>query len=207
MFQDFINEFIILFVAIDPVGTVPLLATVTRSMDEVARRKLVVRGVIIAACVLFGFAIFGQMLLHAMGISFASFRIAGGIILFLVGLQMVFQAHTEEFKHNAAEYGGRDLAVFPIAMPYIAGPGAILSVMVVMRETPGSTTNFLVKCGILVLVMVVTLITLLFTSRLHKILGRTGGEVIARVMGILLAALAAESVVHGVLEALGRGSV
>ena len=207
MFQNFINEFIILFVAIDPVGTVPLLATVTRKMDEVSRRKLVVRGVVIAAGVLFGFAIFGQMLLHAMGISFASFRIAGGIILFLVGLQMVFQAHTEEFKHNPAEYGGRDLAVFPIAMPYIAGPGAILSVMVVMRETPGSTTNFLVKYLILVLVMVVTLITLLFTSRLHKILGRTGGEVIARVMGMLLAALAAESVVHGVLEALGRGTV
>ena len=207
MFQDFINEFIILFVAIDPVGTVPLLATVTRSMDEVSRRKLVVRGVVIAAGVLFGFAIFGQMLLHAMGISFASFRIAGGIILFLVGLQMVFQAHTEEFKHNPAEYGGRDLAVFPIAMPYIAGPGAILGVMVVMRETPGSTTNFFVKCLILVLVMVVTMVTLLFTSRLHKVLGRTGGEVIARVMGMLLAALAAESVVHGVLEALGRGSV
>ena len=207
MFQNFINEFIILFVAIDPVGTVPLLATVTRNMDEVSRRKLVVRGVVIAAGVLFGFAIFGQMLLHAMGISFASFRIAGGIILFLVGLQMVFQAHTEEFKHNPAEYGGRDLAVFPIAMPYIAGPGAILSVMVVMRETHGSITNFLVKCMILVLVMVVTLITLLFTSRLHKILGRTGGEVIARVMGMLLAALAAESVVHGVLEALGRGTV
>jgi len=203
LLQAFINEFILLFVAIDPIGTVPLLAALTRGMDEPTRRRLVTRGVTIAACVLFSFAIFGQLLLTALGVSFASFRIAGGVLLFLVGVQMVFQAHSAEDKHNLGEFGGRDLAIFPIALPYIAGPGAILAVMVVMRGAP-DISNFMLKCVTLATVMGVTLWLLLSTSRLNRLLGRTGSEVIARVMGILLAALAAESVVRGILEALGR---
>lgn len=203
MLQAFINEFILLFVAIDPIGTVPLLAALTSNMDEPARRLLVTRGVTIAACVLFSFAIFGQILLTALGISFASFRIAGGVLLFLVGVQMVFQAHAAEDKHTAGEFSGRDLAIFPIALPYIAGPGAILAVMVVMRGAP-DVSNFMLKCVTLAAVMGATLWLLLSTSKLNKFLGRTGSEVIARVMGILLAALAAESVVRGILEALGR---
>jgi len=203
LLQAFINEFILLFVAIDPIGTVPLLAALTSNMDEPARRRLVTRGVTIAACVLFSFAIFGQILLTALGISFASFRIAGGVLLFLVGVQMVFQAHAAEDKHTAGEFSGRDLAIFPIALPYIAGPGAILAVMVVMRGAP-DVSNFMLKCVTLAAVMGATLWLLLSTSKLNKFLGRTGSEVIARVMGILLAALAAESVVRGILEALGR---
>lgn len=203
MLQAFINEFILLFVAIDPIGAVPLLAALTRTMDEPARRRLVTRGVTIAACVLFSFAIFGQILLTALGVSFASFRIAGGVLLFLVGVQMVFQAHAADDKHHAGEFSGRDLAIFPIALPYIAGPGAILAVMVVMRGAP-DVSNFMLKCVTLAAVMGATLWLLLSTSKLNKLLGRTGSEVIARVMGILLAALAAESVVRGILEALGR---
>lgn len=204
LFQAFMNEFILLFVAIDPIGTVPLLAALTRGMDEPARRRLVTRGVTIAACVLFSFAIFGQFLLTALGVSFASFRIAGGVLLFLVGVQMVFQAHSGDEKHPASDFSGRDLAIFPVALPYIAGPGAILAVMVVMRGAPDAS-NFVLKCVTLAAVMGTTLWLLLSTSKLNKLLGRTGSEVIARVMGILLAALAAESVVRGVIEALGRG--
>ncbi|MEI6833754.1 MAG: MarC family protein [bacterium] len=203
MLRAFINEFILLFVAIDPIGTVPLLAALTGTMDEPARRRLVTRGVTIAACVLFSFAIFGQILLTALGVSFASFRIAGGVLLFLVGVQMVFQAHAADDKHTTGEFSGRDLAIFPIALPYIAGPGAILAVMVVMRGAP-DVSNFMLKCVTLAAVMGTTLWLLLSTSKLNKLLGRTGSEVIARVMGILLAALAAESVVRGILEALGR---
>ncbi len=203
MLRAFINEFILLFVAIDPIGTVPLLAALTSNMDEPARRRLVTRGVTIAACVLFSFAIFGQILLTALGISFASFRIAGGVLLFLVGVQMVFQAHATDDKHTTGEFSGRDLAIFPIALPYIAGPGAILAVMVVMRGAP-DVSNLMLKCVTLAAVMGATLWLLLSTSKLNKLLGRTGSEVIARVMGILLAALAAESVVRGILEALER---
>jgi multiple antibiotic resistance protein len=207
MVRIFINDFITLLVAIDPIGTVPLLTAMTRAMKADARKSLVLRGVMIATIVLLSFAIFGNFLLRSMGISFSSFRIAGGIILFIVGLQMVFQDHAEEMKPETGDAAGRDVAVFPLALPYIAGPGAMLATMVQtqgMMETPGL---FAMKLGALLLVMLVSLVTLLSTAKLNKILGRTGSEVIARVMGILLAALAAESVVRGILEAIGKTPV
>jgi multiple antibiotic resistance protein len=204
LFKEFMGDFITLLVVIDPFGTVPLLAAATHNTKEDARKKLVLRAVFIATCVLMGFAVFGNLLLGALGIAFSSFRIAGGIILFLVGLQMVFADHSAEFRAAQAEQPGRDLAVFPIALPYIAGPGAMLAVMVEMRNLTESTAQFAVKISTLLLVMLVTLVTLLFTTKLHKLMGRTGGEVIGRVMGILLAALAAESVIRGLFEALGQ---
>lgn len=204
MSKIFINDFITLLVAIDPIGTVPLLAAMTRNMKPETRGHLVKRGVLIATLVLLGFAIFGNFLLRSMGISFASFRIAGGIILFIVGLQMVFQNHGEELKHTFDESGSRDLAVFPVALPYIAGPGAMLATMVQTQGFMESPTMFVSKIGALLLVMVITMLTLVSSVRVIKILGNTGSEVIGRVMGILLAALAAESVVRGVLEALVR---
>ena len=205
MLQEFINGTVTLFVAIDPIGSVPLLAALTRHMKEDERRSLVKRGVLIAGVVLLGFAIFGHFLLKTMGISFSSFRIAGGIILFIVGLQMVFQEHSAPLKETSdKESAGRDLAIFPIALPYIAGPGAMLAIMVESRNMTESPLHFGLKIASLMVVMLITLLALLSTTRLNKVLGRTGGEVIGRVMGILLAALAAESVVRGVLEALGR---
>ncbi len=208
MFQEFINDTVTLFVAIDPIGSVPLLAALTRHMKEEERTKLVTRGVFIAGVVLLGFAIFGHLLLRTMGISFSSFRIAGGIILFIVGLQMVLQDHAGQIKDASdKDTQGRDIAIFPIALPYIAGPGAMLAIMVEARNMTESPLQFGMKISSLLLVMLVTLVALRNTTRLNKVLGRTGGEVIGRVMGILLAALAAESVVRGVLEAFGRTPV
>lgn len=203
-FKIFLNQFVTMLVVIDPIGTVPLLAAATVALTPEARSKIVIRGVFIAACVLLGFAVFGHFLLTSMGISFSSFRIAGGIILFIVGLQMVFQQHGE-LKNADLDLSRQDLAVFPIALPYIAGPGAMLAIMVdnpIMVDN--LWLNFGVKIASLILVLLVTLFVLLSTTRLNRVLGRTGSEVIARVMGILLAALAAESVVRGVLEALGK---
>jgi multiple antibiotic resistance protein len=201
--RNFLNEFVTMLVVIDPIGSVPLLAAATVHLKPDARRKIVMRGVLIAGCVLMGFAVFGHLLLTSMGISFSSFRIAGGIILFIVGLQMVFHDHAE-MKDAGVEMPGRDLAVFPIALPYIAGPGAMLAIMVENQSVTDAATHFSMKIMTLVLVMLVTLVVLLSTTRLNRMLGRTGSEVIGRVMGILLAALAAESVVRGVLEAFGR---
>jgi multiple antibiotic resistance protein len=202
--RDFMNSFITLLVIIDPIGTVPLLAALTHNMSEADRGLLVRRGVMIAACVLLGFAIFGHLLLQSLGVSFSSFRIAGGIILFLVGLQMVFADHSAQIRDARQEHHGRDVAVFPLALPYIAGPGAMLAVMVEMRATSGFSYHLATTTTALLAVMAVTLLILLSATKINRVLGRTGGEVIGRVMGILLAALAAESVVRGTLEALGR---
>jgi multiple antibiotic resistance protein len=173
-------------------------------MKPELRSQLVRRGSIIATLVLLAFAIFGNFLLRSMGISFASFRIAGGIILFIVGLQMVFQDHGEEMKHAYEEPGARDMAVFPIALPYIAGPGAMLATMVQTQGLFDSPQMFAGKIGALLIVMGITMVTLMSSVKLIRILGKTGSEVIGRVMGILLAALAAESVVRGLMEAWGR---
>ncbi len=205
-FKIFLNEFVTMFVSIDPIGSVPLLAAATRHFTPEARRKVISRGVFIAGCVLLGFAVFGHFLLASMGISFSSFRIAGGIILFIVGLQMVFHQHAE-LKSADIDSSRQDLAVFPIALPYIAGPGAMLASMVGKPGVENSAVNFGIKIVSLLLVLLVTLLVLLSTTKLNRILGRTGSEVIGRVMGILLAALAAESVVRGVLEAFGRASI
>lgn len=197
-----INDFITLFVALDPIGIIPLLIPLTARLSDHERRWVVIRSVLIATAVLGGFAVFGHMLLGAMGISFASFRIAGGLILFLVGIKMIFDEPASSIKSGHEEQG-KDIAVFPLALPYMAGPGTMLAVMVATRQQEFEAVVLLAKVGVLILTMTVTLGILISASKIHRFLGRTGTEVIGRVMGIILAALAAESVVRGILEVFG----
>lgn len=198
-----INDFITLFVAIDPVGTAPLIIPLTAGMLQQERRKVIIRAVLIATAVLAGFALFGHMLLSAMGISFASFRIAGGAVLFLVGIRMIFEDSDSSVKGGHTEKG-RDIAVFPLALPYMAGPATMLAVMVSTRQNEFHAGLLAAKVGVLFLTMFVTFIILVNAVKINKWIGQTGSEIIGRVMGIFLAALAAESVVQGVLEVFLR---
>lgn len=198
--RNLVNDFITLFVAIDPVGTAPLIIPLTAGLSLQERRKVVVRAVLIATAVLAGFALFGHMLLSAMGISFASFRIAGGVVLFLVGIRMIFDDSSNESVKSGHAEKGRDIAVFPLALPYMAGPATMLAVMVATRQNEFDAVLLTAKVCVLFLTMFVTFIILINATKINKWIGRTGSEVIGRVMGIFLAALAAESVVQGVLE-------
>lgn len=195
-----INDFITLFVAIDPLGTAPLLLPLMGHLPAAERKRIILRGAFIASCILAGFALFGHVLLASMGISFAAFRIAGGLVLFIVGARMIFDEHDSNAKQGHKE-SGRDIAVFPLAMPYLAGPATTLAVMVATQQEVFDPWLLAAKIGVLALVMIITVLILLSSGRIQKILGRTGSEVIGRVMGILLAALAAESVIRGVSEA------
>lgn len=197
--RNLINDFITLFVAIDPVGTVPLILPLTAGFSAQERRNVIVRAVLIATAVLAGFGLFGHMLLSAMGISFASFRIAGGLVLFLVGIRMIFDDSETSIKSGHAE-NGRDIAVFPLALPYMAGPATMLAVMVATRQKEFDPIDLAAKVGVLVLTMASTFLILINSTKINKLIGRTGSEIIGRVMGIILAALAAESVVQGILE-------
>lgn len=201
--RNLINDFITLFVAIDPVGTAPLIIPLTIGLSAQERRSVIVRAVLIATLVLGGFALFGHMFLSAMGISFASFCIAGGLVLFLVGIRMIFDDSDASVKTGHAEKG-RDIAVFPLALPYMAGPATMLAVMVATRQDKFDGAVLAAKVGVLFLTMLVTFIILINAVKINKWIGRTGSEVIGRVMGIFLAALAAESVVQGVLEVFVR---
>jgi multiple antibiotic resistance protein len=200
MIELFISAFITFFVVIDPPGCAPIYASLTSSVPERDRRVMAVRAVLVAALILLIFALFGEQMLGALGISLDSFRIAGGIMLFLIALEMVFEKRTERREDRAQEIIEQpeieDVSIFPMAMPMIAGPGSIAAVMLLTSQHDG-IDNALVILGALGSVLLLTLIGLIAAGPLMRILGHKVEAVITRVLGVLLGALAVQFVVDG----------
>jgi multiple antibiotic resistance protein len=199
-----------LFVTIDPIGTAPMFAALTANQSAPERRRTALRGVLIAAGVLVGFALVGEALLAAMGIGLEAFRIAGGVLLLLLSIEMVMVRHSglrTTTDSEERESGQRaDVSVFPLAIPLVAGPGAMTSVVLLMGAADGLATMALVL-GELLLVLAVTLVCFLGAGRVQKWLGVTGVNVVTRVSGLLLAALAVQFVLDGLSGALaGNGA-
>ena len=192
-----------LLVTIDPIGTGPVFAALTRGSDDAHRRRMAVKGVVIAAVILFVFAFVGDFLLRALGIGFPAFRIAGGILLLLLAIDMAFARPSgirsttgpeqEEATHK------EDISVFPLAIPLIAGPGALTSLLL-MGKAQGDILSQGVVLGVLTLVLLANLAVLLAAAKVSKLMGVTGVNVINRVLGILLAALACQFVIDGILQ-------
>ena len=191
-----------LLVTIDPVGLAPVFVGLTASQSHSQRRRLALKGTVVGGLILFFFAFAGEALLRALGISFGAFRIAGGILLLLVAIDMVFaresgaRTTTEDENREAREY--EDISVFPLAIPLIAGPGAMTAIVLAMGQATGNPALQASILGVLAGVLAVTLVTLLFASRLGRYLGVTGTNVINRVLGILLTALACQFVLDGI---------
>ncbi|WP_339823560.1 MarC family protein [uncultured Parasphingorhabdus sp.] len=200
MIELFISAFITFFVVIDPPGCAPIYASLTSSVPERDRRVMAIRAIFVAAIILLVFALFGEQMLGALGISLDSFRIAGGIMLFLIALEMVFEKRTERREDRAQEIIEQpeieDVSIFPMAMPMIAGPGSIAAVMLLTSQHDG-IDNALVILGALATVLLLTLIGLLAAGPLMRILGNKVEAVITRVLGVLLGALAVQFVVDG----------
>ncbi|MGB5484953.1 MarC family protein [Parasphingorhabdus sp.] len=200
MIELFISSFITFFVVIDPPGCAPIYASLTSSVPERDRRIMAVRAIFVAALILLVFALFGEQMLSALGISLDSFRIAGGIMLFLIALEMVFEKRTERREDRAQEIIEQpeieDVSIFPMAMPMIAGPGSIAAVMLLTSQNDG-IDNALVILGALGGVLLLTLIGLLAAGPMMRILGNKVEAVITRVLGVLLGALAVQFVVDG----------
>jgi multiple antibiotic resistance protein len=199
MLQQIARDFLMLLVTIDPIGTVALFVPLTAAMSAQEKRRTAWRAVLISAGVLIGFLVAGQVLLSHLGIRLVSFQLAGGVILFLFGLQMVFG--TGVASEGATAEPDHDITVFPLAMPAIANPGAIMAVVLLTDNHRQSIAEQGLTALVLLVVLALTLGALLASSRIHKMLGATGANVLIRVMGLLLAALATEQVVGGV-EAL-----
>jgi len=200
--NEILFDFVTIWVTVDPIGTVPLYLAVTKEMPAKSRRRAAVRATIIAFVLLAAFLYLGQYLLEAMRINLLSFQIAGGIVLFLFALTMIFDKGT---TNNAPADDGHDVAVFPLAMPSIAGPGALLSVVVL---TDNNTHNFwqeTLTCGLMALVLVATLILMLLGDRLMGLIGRSGANILSRVMGMILAAVAVQMVYSAFQGTLGPG--
>lgn len=200
MIELFISAFVTLFVVIDPPGCAPIYASITADANAQQRRSMAIRSVIVAGGILLVFALFGEVLLSSLHIELNSFRIAGGIMLFLIALDMVFEKRTERREQRAQKVIDtpeiEDVSIFPMAMPMIAGPGSIASVMLLVSQNEGLDRALTILAA-LVAVLLLTLFALLTAGPLMKLLGAKAEAVITRLLGVLLAALAAQFVIDG----------
>jgi multiple antibiotic resistance protein len=190
-----ITSFVALFVIIDPVGLTPLFIALTRGMSAQARRKITIRAIGVSFFVLMLFALFGETVLGFVGISMPAFRVAGGILLFLTALDMLFQRRTKR-REDQSEDDADDPSVFPLAIPLIAGPGSITTIILIAGSTPGPIG--FASAGVVAVVGLISVyIFFALADGLEKLLGKTGIDVITRLLGMLLAALSVQFVLEG----------
>ncbi len=209
MLQTAVYHFIALIVILDPVGTAAIFAGLTRGTPAAHRRRMAIRGVTVAGVTLLVFAFAGDLLLRSLGIGLPAFRIAGGILLFLLAIDMLF-AHRLGFQRlteseNREADRAEDISVFPLAIPLIAGPGGLTTMVLLMGRAGGRLEAELLLLGVLIFTLAISLGLLLAAGRVVTILGTTGVNVVSRILGILLAALAAQLVLDGVNAGLTLG--
>ena len=208
MFNFLAGAFITLFVIIDPFGVIPIFIALTRGDSKAERAKIARKATIISLVWLLGFAFVGDYLLDSLGISIPSFRIAGGILLLLAAIDMVVARHsgisstTQDEQREALQRD--DISVFPLAIPLIAGPGALVSAVILMREVEGDLLMQLGLIVVLVLVVLIMYVCLLMAEPLSKLLGVTGSNVLGRVFGIILAALVVQFIIDGLSQSVGH---
>ena len=201
MIHLFVSSFITFFVVIDPPGCAPIFAGLTGDYPPAHRRLMAFRSVAVASGILIFFALLGEGLLRTLGISLAAFRIAGGIMLFLIALDMVFERRTQRRESRAQEVSADpehdDISVFPMGIPMIAGPGSIASVMLLMARTDGVQSSAVVLAA-LAAILLLTLLALLAAGALMRLLGKRLEAMLTRLLGVILAALAAQFVIDGI---------
>jgi multiple antibiotic resistance protein len=201
MIELFVSAFVTFFVVIDPPGCAPIFAGLTRDCPPKERRMMAIRSVLVASGILLFFGLLGEDLLKHLGISLAAFRIAGGIMLFLIALEMVFERRTQRRENRAQEVEAdpehEDVSVFPMAIPMIAGPGSIASVMLLMARSDGLRESLTVLAA-MGAILLLTMLSLLAAGTLMRLLGHKMEAMLTRLLGVILAALAAQFVIDGI---------
>ena len=203
MIELFGSALVTFLVIIDPPGCAPIFASLTRGSTPAHRRAMAVRAALIAWAILMFFALLGRPMLEALGISLASFRIAGGVMLFMIALDMVFERRTQRRESRANSIEGtpeaEDISVFPMAIPMIAGPGSIASAMLWVSRADGPTEVAIVLAAITVVILL-TLFSLLAAGAIMRLIGDKLEAMITRILGVILAALAAQFIVDGIRQ-------
>ena len=202
-----IAAFTTLFIIMDPPGLAPVFIALTQGMTPSQRRAIAIRACIVAASLLMLFLFVGEALLGFIGISMDAFRIAGGVLLFLTALDMLFQRRQARREDNAAEGQAEhqdDPSVFPLALPLIVGPGAITTVILLAGNSP-SAADYGAIAGVVFAVLIITFLSFLAAPAIERVLGKTGLNILTRVLGMLLAALAVQFVMDG-LRGFGIGA-
>lgn len=199
--SDIVREFVTLFVVIDPIGTIPVFIYATTSIPARLHFSFALRAILTATLVLLFFLVAGQLLLESIGLRLGAFQIAGGIVLFLFALTMIFgeskpQSEIEEAEKEAEN---EDLsgAVFPLAMPSIASPGAILAVVILTDNHSIAISDQAITAGLLLAVLAITFVLLLLAGQIQRLIGNTGASIVSRVMGLILATVAVDSILQG----------
>ena len=194
-----LKTFLFLFAVIDPVGSVPVFLEATKNFDYATKKKVAINACIIAFFILLFFIVAGQLIMEAMHITLPAFQIAGGLVLFLFALTMIFgEGKPEEEKHMIKDY--THVTVFPIAMPSIASPGAILSVVLLTDNYTYTIPQQALTSFIVLLVMVATCLLLLVARKVQDKIGETGILVISKIMGLILASFAVQNILSGITE-------
>jgi multiple antibiotic resistance protein len=197
--------FVTLFVVVDPIGLVPSYIAVTHGLPARAQRKVALRACLIAAAVLIGTALIGDWLLRTLSITLPAFRIAGGLLLFSIASEMVFGvrvARQSQQAEEAIEERVRNIAAFPLAVPLMAGPGAITATVLLAGRVDGASARLVMLLGVIASVLLVCFAVFVAASRIARLIGTTGNVVLSRLLGVLLAALAVQYVIDGVRAAL-----
>lgn len=197
--QELLNTVLLIIAVVDPLGSIPVYLEATKNFDKKHKRKIAIHASVIAFLVLLFFIIVGQLILEGMDITLEAFQISGGIILFLFALTMIFgEGKPESEKHLIKDY--KKVTIFPVAVPSIASPGAIMAVVLLTDNHIHTLTQQLITTLLLLVVIVITCILLLASNFIQKRIGEAGIIVISKVMGLILASYAAQSILTGIKE-------
>ena len=198
MTEQLISAFVTLLVVIDPIGLGPIFLGLTSGLDQATRKKVALEASIIAFCVLAGTTLVGDWLLARLGISLAAFRIAGGLLLFAIAFEMVFQRRTER-KTDSAGAPGTAIAAFPLAIPMMAGPGALAAMILLAGRLGREPVALIALIAIMGVMILASYLAFLSATRLERLLGTQGEAILGRLLGVILAALAVQYVADGVI--------
>jgi multiple antibiotic resistance protein len=206
MFDELVKFFVVLLVVVEPLSVLPVLAGLTEGADEAWRRRMSFKAIGLSAAVCLVFAAAGTALLGILGISVDAFKVGGGILLFLLAIEMVFARPSGVRSitpgEDAEAHHRTDISVFPLAFPLIAGPGALATILLAFAGVQVGSLQFFAQVGVIVLVLAITLALLLMTGPVMRVIGVTGGAVMSRLLGVLLAALASQFVLDGIRGAM-----
>ena len=205
MTEQLVNTFIILFVVIDPIALAPIFGAMTRGGSEKYKRKMAFKATFLSTIILLIFLFLGSQFLKAMGITIPAFKIAGGLLLLINGFDMVFARHTglrsTTVRESAEARQKDDISVFPLAFPLIAGPGTITTVLLLSTDMRNDPVMFTALILIILFVLALALLFLLISGKVMKILGETGANVLDRLLGVILCALAVQFMIDGIRTA------
>lgn len=194
---DYVAIFIFFFAVIDPIGTIPVFIAVTSKFEAKEKRKIAIQATIVSSLILVFFIIAGELILNAINVPLSSFQIAGGIVLFLFALTMIFGESKPDEELKSIQ-SSNETAIFPLSVPSIASPGAMLAAVLMTENAQYTFMQQLQTTGVMLSVMLVVLILMLASSYIHRYIGNSGASIISRVMGLILSSVAVNNILEGI---------